>query len=324
MHQLAAREDHLRPREPFAPKKVSGPLNGPLASVVSEFMRAQDVSAASKQTYRRQLNRFVLWLHDTGRVSDARGLTRSDILAFRDALHDTGLTANTVSGYVSAVRRLFAWLAAEGIYPNIAKDVRSPKRPKGFRRDALAGFQVRQVLASIDTATLTGLRDFALINLLARTALRTVEVARAQRGDLRHQAGELVLWVQGKGRPDKDDFVLLTAEAAQPLQDYLVSRGMPRDTEPLICSHSDRNPGEPLTTRSISRIAKNAFRRAGLDSPRITAHSRRHTAITAALANGASLQQAQAMARHTSVTTTMVYAHNIDRVRNGAEKRIVY
>lgn len=77
-----------------------------------------------------------------------------------------------------------------------------------------------------------------------------------------------------------------------------------------------------MTTRSISRIAKDTLRQAGYDSPRLTAHSMRHTAVTLALLGGATPQEAQAMARHSSITTTMIYAHNLDRISHSAELKV--
>ena len=69
---------------------------------------------------------------------------------------------------------------------------------------------------------------------------------------MRQEAGEAVLWVPGKGRQAKDAFVILTSEALEPVREYLASRGALSDDAPLFCSHSDRNAGEALTTRSIS------------------------------------------------------------------------
>ena len=62
--------------------------------------------------------------------------------------------------------------------------------------------------------------------------------------------------------------------------------------------------------------------RAGINSDRITAHSMRHTAVTLALIGGASIQEAQSMARHTNINTTMIYAHNLDRLDSPAESKI--
>jgi len=86
----------------------------------------------------------------------------------------------------------------EKIYPNIARGVRGTRKAKGFRKDCLTQGQIREALASIDGGSLKGLRDYALFNLLVRTGIRTIEVVRAQVGDLRQQGGEAVLWVQGR------------------------------------------------------------------------------------------------------------------------------
>ena len=73
-----------------------------------------------------------------------------------------------------------------------------------------------------------------------------------------------------------------------------------------------------MTTRSIRRIVKTAFISAGFNSPRLTAHSTRHTAATLSLLNGATLQQTQELLRHRNIGTTEIYAHNIDAATNPA------
>jgi len=148
-------------------------------------------------------------------------------------------------------------------------------------------------------------------------------VARARVQDIRQESGQAVLWIQGKGRDEKDDFVLLVDETLQPLEDYLRARGA-SDEEPLFCSCSNRNRGEALSTRSLSRIVKQALQAVGLDDSRLTAHSMRHTAITLAAAGGASLHQVQAMARHSDPKITMVYFHNLNRIQAGAERCISF
>ena len=85
---------------------------------------------------------------------------------------------------------------------------------------------------------------------------------------------------------------------------------------------SDRNRNRRLTTRSVSRIIKEHLREIGLDSPRLTAHSLRHTAITLSLQAGATIQEAQALGRHANINTTLIYAHNIDRIAHAPEKKI--
>ena len=295
-----------------------------LLAMVDRFIASQDVSKPSRATYSRQLKQFASWLTETGKVEALNTLQRQDILDYRAHLLGLGKCANTVAGYLTLVRKLFEWLEAEKIYPNIARGVKGTKKAKGFRKDCLTPGQIREALASIDRGSLEGPRDYALFNLLVRTGIRTIEVARAQVGDLRQQGGEAVLWVQGKGRDTKDDFVLLIDETLKPLRKYLSIRGEISDTTPLFCSFSDRNYGQALTTKSIRRIIKKILKGINLNDKRLSAHSLRHTAISLSIKGGASLEQAQAMARHTDPKTTMVYFHNAARLNNGAERFIQF
>jgi len=305
---------------------VSQPAS--LADLIERFLQEQDVAASSKDTYRRQLRQFSAWLEQTGRARVMASLDREDILAYKQALQAQGLSSYSVSGYLTAVRKLYQWLESRKLYPNIAKEIKGLKKAKGFRKDTLTPSQLREALSAMDSSSLEGLRDFAIFNLLARTGLRTIEIARARIEHLRQESGEAVLWIRGKGRDTADEFVLLTQESLRPIRQYLSLRaklqGQPEDEEPLFCSHSNRNDGQALTTRSISRIVKESLKRVGVDDKRLTAHSLRHTAITLAIKGGASLQQAQAMARHSDPRTTMIYFHNLDRISQGAERYISF
>ena len=333
--------------------KTEEEISQEIEQEIDSFVNTQDVFQSSKDTYRRELRVFFNWLRDEDLLDKTQTLQREDILRYRDHLKETKKSTYTVSGYMTVVRKYFEWLESRKVYPNIARSVKGGKRAKGFKKECLTISQIRNSLNNIDTSTLEGKRDYALFNLLVRTGLRTIEVSRALIGDMSQKSGESVLNIQGKGREDKNDFVLLTPEALTPIMDYLNARQleakkrrerleernkingkegeiMAVDTEedahkedaPLFASISDRNYGEPLSTRSISRIIKNRLIQIGLNSKRYTAHSLRHTAVTLAIQGGASLQQAQAMARHSSPETTQIYFHNFDRVRNGAEKNI--
>ncbi len=114
-----------------------------------------------------------------------------------------------------------------------------------------------------------------------------------------------VLYVQGKGRLEKDEFVKISPELAEAIREYLTFRDKDNSVEkaegrprPLFESCSTRNVGQRITTRSIRWIIKGRMKAAGFDSERLTAHSLRHTAITLSLLAGASLQEVQQFARH--------------------------
>ena len=221
-----------------------------------------------------------------------------------------------------AVRTFFAFLEAEKIHPNVARGIKGAKRDKSFRKDPLTIPQIFRLLDSIDRSTLKGLRDFCLLNLCIRTGPRSVEISRCRIEDLRQEAGQPVLWLQGKGSDTKDAFVVLTEETLTPILEYLAERPNAKPDEPLFGSTSDGNRNQRLSTRAIRRIAKERLRGVSIDSPRISMHSFRHTAVTLSLLAGASLQETQQMARHASPATTMIYAHNLQRAAGIPEKKI--
>jgi len=287
-------------------------------TMIEEFLRSQDVRPSSCATYRRELRAFFSWLD----VNHTETLTDDDILRFKRSLDERGLSSLTITNYLVVVRKFFAWTETKGYYPNVAKTIKGAKRTKGFRKDPLTPEQVKDLLAEIDRTTPEGKRDYALVNLFIRTGLRTVEVIRANAGDIRQQGGDALLYIQGKGRDGKDEFVLLTEATLRPIREYLTSRKAVKDEEPLFASLSNRNGGERLSTRSLRRIVKNRLRGIEIEDKRITAHSLRHTAITLSLLGGATIQEAQALARHADINTTLVYAHNINRVVNAPERKI--
>lgn len=289
-----------------------------LQDLIDAFLISQDIGEGSRRTYGRNLKSFTSWIQENGQGEPGR----QTILQYKKALEGQGLSPYTINGYMVTVRRFYAWAETEGFYRDITRGIKGVKRAKGFKKDPLTVRQIKDLLTSIDRDSLEGKRDYALLNLLIRTGLRTIEVARADYGDIRQQGGEAVLWIQGKGRTSKDEFVLLTPETLNPINTYLNARGRVKDNEPLFASLSDRNQGGRLTTRSISRIAKQHLVDIGLDNGRLTAHSLRHTAITLSLLGGATIQEAQTLARHADVNTTLIYSHNINRLAQAPERKI--
>lgn len=281
----------------------------------SAWIDGLDAKDRTREEYRKNIGYYLAWLE----VSGNQGSSRADIIAYKDYL-TANYSASTVSAYMTAVRQFYTWISTTYGVPDIAKGVKGSKKAQGFKKDPLSLEQIRTVLNGIDTETPDGLRDYALLSLMIHTGLRVIEVQRADITDIRNIMGRSVLFIQGKGRDEKDNFVILSPKVLQALQSYIKARGKTLDSEaPLFVSSSDRNREGRLTTRSISRIVKERFRDAGIDSSKLTAHSLRHTAITMALLGGATIQQAQAMARHSNVNTTMIYAHNLDRMDTPAE-----
>lgn len=285
---------------------------------IHAFGVSQDVKASSRNLYTRSLETFFAWVKDSGRSVDT--LTVADLIAYKEELISKGKSSLTVASYVNSLRRFYEWAEANKIYPNIGKGLHAPKRKQAFRKQPLTVSQVGELLAYERGSQ--SKRDYAIINLILRTGLRCIEVVRANVGDITFKGGQRVLMVQGKGRDEKDNFVILTESTYSPIREYLATRKGAEDNEPLFSSDSNRNSGGRLTTRTVSSIAKRGLCSVGLDNKAYTAHSLRHTAAVNILRAGGTLEQAQFTLRHANPATTQIYTATLreeQRLNNGGE-----
>ena len=288
-----------------------------ISDMLNRFIQFVDVSKASVTAYISGVRAFMRYLHDNGITNP----TQDNVLTFKKALTETK-SASTVALYLSSLRRFFAWCQSEGLYEDISSGVKAPHVDTGHKKDCFTANQLKAIIGGIERNGLKGKRDYALFALVAATGLRCVEVMRADICDIRNVSGENVLYIQGKGKTSKADFVKLSAPIMNAINDYLSARGNVSDDSPLFASCSRRNFGGRMTTRSISRVCKSAMREAGFDSRRLTAHSLRHSAITIALLAGMSIQEVSQFARHSNISITMIYSHDIERLKSQCENTI--
>jgi integrase/recombinase XerD len=280
--------------------------------LIHPFIAAQDISLNSRTTYLNAMTQFMHWCKEKS-ITEFK---RETILSYKFWLDTKGLSSYTKAIYIVVIRRFFLWTEDSNIYPNIARGVKGIKKyVKSHQKESLSLDNLKQLLSSINCSTLCGKRDFALINILVRTGLRLKEIASATIEDMYEQRGETLLWIHGKGRASKDEFVLLTPQTLVSLRDYLQDRVIKSEKDPLFISLSDRNYGKKLTIYSLSRLIKRRLRAAGFDSKRITAHSLRHTFGVLSMQAGASLYEVQLAMRHTAPTTTQLYLGDIERLK---------
>lgn len=286
--------------------------------LLSEFIAFIDGKPRTVETYRRSLARFWDFL-TLNRIDRP---TRADILRYRDALDGEGLKPTTIDLYLVSVRLFFQWTGSEGYYPNIAEHIKGKKVERKHKKDYLTTEQIKRVLSGIDRTTLQGARDYAMILLMIGAGLRTIEVSRATIGDIRPLGDKVALYVMGKGKDEKEP-IMISADIEKAIREYLSLRGKEKDTAPLFASTSNRNEGGAMTTRSISGIVKESLRAVDLDSERLTAHSLRHSAITLAIRNGESIEDAKQFARHSNIATTMIYFHEANLEENHCSETII-
>jgi len=281
------------------------------------FFNFIDAKPASIEGYKRALRQFFRYLA----INNINQPTREDILNFREELK-VDHKATTVQLYIVAVRLFFKWTEQTGLYKNIADNIKGAKISREHKKDYLTTKQVKAVLAGIDRNTLTGKRDYAIFALMLTGGLRTIEVSRANIEDVRTLGDGTVLYIQGKGREEKTDYVKLVAQVEEAIRDYLKAVGLVDVKSPLFASTSNNSKGLRLTTRTISGIIKEHLKQVGFNSDRLTAHSLRHTAGTLNLMNGGTLEETQQLLRHSNINTTMIYLHHIQRESNHSEQRI--
>ena len=288
------------------------------AELFNRYIDFLDSSPKTVETYTRALRQLFSYFSLNGITQP----TRADILAFRDELKASGHKPTTVQNYITATKIFFSWTEQEGLYPNVADHLKGAKLDREHKKDYLTSRQVKEVLAGVDRSTEQGLRDYAMLFLMVTGGLRTIEVSRANIGDLRTLGDNSVLYVQGKGREEKTDYIKLSAPAEQAIRAYLKARGEKDEEAPLFSSTSNNNRGARLTTRSVSGIVKTRLQQAGYDSEKLTAHSLRHTAVTLSLLSGKDITEVQQFARHANIATTMIYNHALDKAKNGCSEAI--
>jgi site-specific recombinase XerD len=163
---------------------------------------------------------------------------------------------------------------------------------------------VARVVSSCDLSTSHGLRDHAILLLLSRLGLRGGEVVAMKLDDIDWKRGTLRLG--GKGR--RDALLPLPQEVGDALLAY-VERGRPNSTSERMFLTMVA-PIRPIATSvTISDVVRFALRRAGIETPPSHgAHLLRHSAATAMLRGGASLDTISTVLRHRSLETTAYYA----------------
>ena len=285
-----------------------------------EFFAARIANRRTRAAYGRAVGQFLAWCAARGLV-----LTAVSPLHVAAYIRTHPGSAPTVKQHLAALRMLGDWLVVSQVLPvNPAAAVRGPKHvvTKGAT-PVLSPAEARRLLEAIDTGTLAGRRDRALVSVMLYSFARVSAVIGMRRQDYFRQ--ERRGWLRLHEKGGKRHGVPAHHRAAEALDDYLARAG--RDAATAALFQSVDPAGRRLTGRALSRrlvLAMIKRRAAAADLPPSTCcHTFRATGITAYLSNGGTLEHAQQIAGHASPKTTKLYDRTADTITVDEIERIV-
>ena len=278
---------------------------------------------STRAAYQRACGSFFAWCQAQG-VAELVEVEPIHVGAYLKAI-GPNFEKPTVKQHLAAVRMLFDWLVTGHVVViNPATSVRGPKHVvKRGKTPVLSGDQARALLDSIDTSTLIGLRDRALISVMTFGFARVGAVVAMRVEDYYPDGKRWWLRLHEKGGKVHEMPAHHTLEAY--LDAYIEAAGL-RDAGkgPLFRSASGRTG--TLAATAMDRVdAYRMVRRRALAAglkPIIGCHTFRATGITAYLESGGTLEKAQVMAAHESPRTTKLYDRTSDAITLDEVERI--
>jgi site-specific recombinase XerD len=288
-----------------------------------EFFAATIRNKNTRMAYYRAAVRFFAWCdhHRVGEIADIEPL---HVAAYVEAM-GKDFEKPTVKQHLAAIRMLFDWLVTgQVVATNPAHSVRGPKHVvKTGKTTVLTGEQARELLDSIDTSTLVGLRDRALISVMT-FAFARIGAAVAMRVEDYYPKGKR-WWVRLHEKGGKRHEMPAHHNLEAYLDAYIKAAGIGDNAKsPLFRSAAGRT--DMLTHKVMNRVdAWRMVQRRAADLGmriKVGCHTFRATGITAYLEAGGTLENAQAMAAHESPRTTKLYDRTGDEITLDEVERI--
>lgn len=287
-----------------------------------EFFTAHIRNPNTRVAYARAVSQFSSWCQ--GQQLRLENLNPFLIAAYIEHLGRT-LAKPSVKQHLAAIRMLFDFLVVGQVVPsNPASSVRGPKYSlKRGKTPVLTAAETRLLFESIDTMTIAGLRDRALIGVMVFSFARIGAVLAMNTDDFYPQGKRWWFALHEKG--GKHHQVPAHHKALEYLDAYLhaadleVQKGMP------LFRRLDRRrrlTENRLHPREALAMIKRRARRAGLGE-NICCHTFRATGITTYLLNGGTIERAAQIANHESTRTTQLYNRTGDEVSLDEIEKII-
>jgi site-specific recombinase XerD len=274
-----------------------------IANFKQYLAQERGLSVSIQCDYTRFAHQFLRERFGRGSVQLST-LSASDVTEFvRRQAHER--SARSAQHIVGSLRAFLRYLRYQGeITTDLAACV---PRVANWSQSALPRFlqpgQVQQVLDHCDRRSAVGLRNYAILLLLARLGLRACEIVAMTLDDIDWKAGRLM--VRGKGGQRAQ--MPLPAEVGRAIAVYL-RKGRPScaSRRLFIRAHAPRVGF--ANSAAVSTLVQRALADAGVESPHTGAYVFRHSLATEMLRHGASLGEIGQLLRHAHPDTTQIYA----------------
>jgi site-specific recombinase XerD len=280
---------------------------------VLEFFTAQINNDHTRKAYLNATRRFAAWCEAHG-LHELAHVEPFHVAAFVKELQRQ-FSAPTVKQHLAALRMLFDWLVTGHVLEvNPAHAVRGPRYvvTKG-KTPVLAADEARAVLDAIDTGTLTGLRDRALIGVMIYSFARVNAVIGMKVKDYFSQGRRG--WVRLHEKGGKEHEVPCHHSLEKLLDEYIGAAGIAGDPNGPLFRTTGRKTGQAqaMWQQDVYRMIQRRAAAAGIKT-KIGNHTFRATGITAYLKNKGTLEHAQTLANHASPSTTKLYDRRADEI----------
>lgn len=270
----------------------------------AHLINQRNLAPETVSTYLDTVTRFLDWRFGAHSPPALNALGAEDINAFM-LEQARRYSAGHTQLIASALRGFLRFLLQCGVLSiDLAQAVPAPARRQlaGLPK-FMPGEDVERLLDSVDQTRPQGLRDEAILLLLARLGLRAGEVVRLRLDDLDWEAGELVI----RGKCGRRERLPLPWDVGEALSRYL------RDARPacstrqvFVCLRAPRRGFK--AGNAVGTIVRRALARADLHPAHRGAHLLRHSLATRLLREGASLVEIGELLRHRNLDTTRIYA----------------
>ncbi len=260
----------------------------------------RSLAANSVEAYRRDLSHFsdfILTEHGVGPI----GVEKGHVEGYMEQLHEIGLLPSTAMRMLSGIKSFYNFLITNGtLQSSPAEFVVAPKAERHLP-DMLTIADIDNMIMVTDEATVKGVRDRAIIEMLYSCGLRVSELTSLRFNDLFFAEG----YIRVTGKGSKQRLVPISNVAKRRIEDYIAVRPNPTSVEPTLFLN---NRGRALTRVMIFTIIKLTAERAGVTAT-VSPHTLRHSFATHLLEGGASIRQVQEMLGHKNIATTEIYTH---------------